>query len=76
MSAMLYPAILTVLAIVLVGIIVVKVVPAFSGFYSSFDQELPLVTRMIIAISDVVRGNLLLLAVLLGGGIAVVLDSG
>ena len=68
LSAMLYPAILTVLAILLVGILVVKVVPAFSGFYSSFNQELPLVTRVIIAISDVVRGNLLLLVVLLGGG--------
>ena len=68
LSAMLYPAILTVLAILLVGIIVVKVVPAFSGFYASFDQELPLVTRVIIAISDVVRGNLLLLLVLIGGG--------
>ena len=68
LSAMLYPAILTVLAILLVGIIVVKVVPAFSGFYSSFNQELPLVTRVIIAISDVVRGNLLLLIALLVGG--------
>lgn len=70
LSAMLYPAILTVLAVLLVGIIVVKVVPAFSGFYESFDQELPLVTRIIIAISDVVRGNLLLLAILAGAGIA------
>ena len=68
LSAMLYPAILTALAVVLVGIIVVKVVPAFSEFYAGFGQELPLVTRVIIAVSDVVRGNLLLLAVLLGGG--------
>ncbi len=71
LSAMLYPAILTALAVVLVGIIVVKVVPAFSDFYAGFGQELPLVTRVIIAISDVVRGNLLLLAVLCtGGGVA------
>ena len=70
LSAMLYPAILTALAVLLVGIIVVKVVPAFSGFYESFDQELPLVTRIIIAISDVVRGNLLLLTILVGAGIA------
>jgi len=70
LSAMLYPAILTALAVVLVGIIVVKVVPAFSGFYESFDQELPLVTRIIIAISDVVRGNLLLLMIVMGAGIA------
>ncbi len=68
LSAMLYPAILTALAVVLVGIIVVKVVPAFSDFYEGFGQELPLVTRVIIAVSDAVRGNLLLLTVLLGGG--------
>lgn len=69
-SAMLYPAILTVLAISLVAIIVIKVVPAFSGFYASFDQELPLITRIIIAISDVVRQNLILLAIAVAGGAA------
>ncbi len=56
-SALLYPAILVALAIGLVVIIVVKVVPAFAGFYSSFDQELPLVTRGIVAVSDAVIGN-------------------
>ena len=69
-SAMLYPAILTVLAISLVAIIVIKVVPAFSGFYASFDQELPLITRIIIAISDVVRQNLILFAIAVAGGAA------
>ncbi len=69
-SAMLYPAILTALAVVLVGIIVVQVVPAFAGFYDSFDQELPLITRIIVGISDVVRANLLvLIAVLVGGAV-------
>ncbi len=68
-SAMLYPAILSALAVTLVAIIVVKVVPAFSGFYASFDQELPLITRVIIAISDVVRSNLLLLTLALIGGL-------
>lgn len=69
-SAMLYPAILTALAVVLVGIIVVQVVPAFAGFYDSFDQELPLITRIIVGVSDVVRANLLVLvALLVGGGV-------
>jgi type IV pilus assembly protein PilC len=36
-------------------------VPAFAGFYSSFNQELPLVTRGIVAVSDFVRANLWLL---------------
>ena len=42
-SALVYPAILISLALVLVSIIVLKVVPSFSDFYSSFGAELPLV---------------------------------
>jgi type IV pilus assembly protein PilC len=72
-SALVYPAILIGLAIVLVGIIVIKVVPTFSEFYASFEAELPFSTRVIVAVSDFVRGNLLLLA--LGGGAAAVAFS-
>ena len=49
-SALVYPAILVSLALVLVAIIVLKVVPAFSDFYASFGAELPLVTRIIVAL--------------------------
>ena len=38
-SAMIYPVILVALAVVLVGIIVVKVVPTFAEFYGSFDAR-------------------------------------
>jgi type IV pilus assembly protein PilC len=69
-SAMLYPAILTALAVVLVAIIVIKVVPAFGGFYESFDRELPLITRIIIGVSDAVRLNLLPLVGLTAAGVA------
>ena len=64
-SALVYPAILIALAVVLVGIIVIKVVPTFSDFYASFQAELPLSTRVIIALSNFVRQNLLFL--LIGG---------
>ena len=40
---------------VLVSIIVLKVVPAFSDFYESFNAQLPLMTRVIVGISDFVR---------------------
>jgi type IV pilus assembly protein PilC len=62
-SALVYPIILITLALVLVSVIVLKVVPAFSDFYASFGADLPLVTRIIVAISDVIRGHFLLLAV-------------
>ena len=38
-SALIYPAILVSLALVLVAIIVLKVVPAFSDFYDSFGAR-------------------------------------
>jgi type IV pilus assembly protein PilC len=52
-----------VLAAVLVGIIVIKVVPTFADFYGSFDAELPLSTRMIVAVSDVVRAQVWLIVI-------------
>ncbi len=51
-SALIYPVILVCLAVVLVGVIVLKVVPAFSEFYASFGARLPLSTRAIMAVSD------------------------
>lgn len=70
LSALLYPAILVVLSLGLVAVIVVRVVPAFSGFYSSFDQELPAVTQVIIAVSNFVVGNLWVLLAGLGAAAA------
>lgn len=51
-SALVYPMILLLLSLVVVGIIVIRVVPAFGSFYDQFGAELPLSTRVIVAISD------------------------
>jgi type IV pilus assembly protein PilC len=54
-SALVYPAILLVLSLVVVAIIVVKVVPEFGAFYNQLGgKELPLSTQVIVAISNVV----------------------
>ena len=60
-SAILYPAILIALAVVVVAIIVFRLVPAFSNFYASFGAELPWSTRAIMQVSDLARSNWLLL---------------
>jgi type IV pilus assembly protein PilC len=72
-SALVYPAILVSLAVILVSIIVLKVVPAFSDFYSTFGAELPLVTRVIVHVSDFLRGQfwMVLIAVVLTVGAVV-----
>ncbi len=72
-SALVYPAILTGLALVLVSIIVLKVVPAFADFYGSFGASLPISTRIILGVSEFVRGQYLLIVIALVGGAVAVL---
>jgi type IV pilus assembly protein PilC len=70
-SALVYPVILIGLAVVLVGIIVLKVVPTFSDFYASFGADLPWSTRLIVAVSNFVRGNFVVIIVaVIAGGVA------
>ena len=58
-SAMIYPAILLGLSLLVVAIIVLRVVPEFAGFYGGLGAELPFVTRAIMTLSELVRGYLL-----------------
>jgi type IV pilus assembly protein PilC len=69
-SALVYPAILITLALVLVSIIVLKVVPAFADFYAGFGAELPLATRVIMNISAFVRGQFTLVIAVIAIGAA------
>jgi len=69
LAALIYPAVLVAVALVVVGIIVLKVIPEFAAFYDSFGAELPLVTRLIVKGATFVRSQILLLtgaAILLG----------
>jgi len=69
LSALVYPAILVTLALMLVSIIVLKVVPAFSDFYSSFSADLPFVTRVIVRVSDFVRAQFVLIIIAIAAGV-------
>jgi type IV pilus assembly protein PilC len=51
-GALTYPAIVVVVAILVVAILVTRVFPTFAGLYSQFGVELPLATRMLIAITN------------------------
>jgi len=60
-SALTYPAFVLAVATVAVVALVTFVVPAMSGLFEQFGGELPLLTRIIVAISDFIRGNILYL---------------
>jgi type IV pilus assembly protein PilC len=69
-SALVYPAILVTLALVLVSIIVLMVVPALSEYYTGFGAELPWATRAIMAVSAFVREQFLVVAIAIVLGVA------
>jgi type IV pilus assembly protein PilC len=51
-SAMVYPVAVVVIAAVVVGVILWKVIPTFASLFSGLGAELPLPTRLVIAASD------------------------
>ncbi|MCA1563263.1 MAG: type II secretion system F family protein [Acidobacteria bacterium] len=72
LSALIYPAVLLALSLIVVAIIVLRVVPEFGSFYDQFGQELPMSTRAIVAVSKFAGTYfLVLLLVLLAVGAAV-----
>ena len=60
-SAMIYPAFVLVVAIAVVIVLMVKVVPTFTAIFDGYGAELPLMTRMLIAISDFFRKYILVI---------------
>src|ERR687888_1168959 len=51
-SAMIYPIAVIVIAALVVGVILWKVIPTFAALFSGLGAELPLPTRIVIAMSD------------------------
>ncbi len=68
-SASVYPIVLLTMMVGLVSILVVWVIPQFRAFYEGLGAELPLATRMLLALATSVRANLLW--IVLGVGLLV-----
>src|SRR2546423_5142597 len=65
-SAMMYPTVVTVVAILITIFLLVKVVPVFGEIFGSFGAKLPAPTQFLIDISNLVKRWLVLF--LVGGG--------
>jgi len=55
LGAMLYPIVLTVLCFIIVSILLVFVVPKVTEVFDSYKAQLPLLTRLLIAVSNFFR---------------------
>jgi type IV pilus assembly protein PilC len=69
LNSLIYPTFLIVIAIAMIAVIMTYVIPKFSELYADLNTPLPVTTRALIATSDVIRGNLVLIVPLLLGGL-------
>jgi type IV pilus assembly protein PilC len=68
-SAIMYPTVVVIVAIVITIFLLIKVVPVFGEIYAGFGAKLPGPTLFLINLSDIVKKYFIL--ILLGGGGAV-----
>src|ERR671924_822105 len=62
-SAMIYPIAVIVIAVVVVGVILWKVIPTFANLFAGLGAQLPLPTRIVIALSNgIVRFGVFIIA--------------
>jgi len=64
-GALMYPIAISGVTVVVIGVLVVFVLPAFSGLYSSLGAELPRMTELVIAGSTMLRENILYIILVL-----------
>jgi type IV pilus assembly protein PilC len=69
LSAMTYPAVISIFALSVVTFIMIFVIPQFISIYKDMDADIPIITKIIINISDFLAHNIIF--VLLGIAIAV-----
>jgi type IV pilus assembly protein PilC len=68
-SAMMYPTVVTVVAILITIFLLVKVVPVFGEIFQSFQAELPAPTQYLINISNAVKRYFVLIFLVAGAGV-------
>jgi type IV pilus assembly protein PilC len=68
-TALMYPTVVTIVAIVITIFLLVKVIPTFKDVYSGFGAKLPAPTEFMITLSETMQHYLVYFIVLAGAGI-------
>ena len=69
-TALVYPVVLICLSIVMISVMMIYVVPKITVFFENLEVKLPLMTRMLIAVSGFAHRNVVWLALGVVGGAA------
>ena len=68
-TALMYPTVVTVVAIGITIFLLVRVIPTFKEVYSGFGAKLPAPTQVLINLSEIVQNYLIYILVLLGAAV-------
>ena len=68
-TALMYPSVVTVVAIVITIFLLVRVIPTFTEIYSGFNAKLPAPTQFMIDLSNIVQHDLIYIIILAGAGV-------
>ena len=68
-AAMMYPTVVSVVAVAITIFLLIKVVPVFGDIFKSFNAELPAPTQFLINVSQAVQSYALLMILVAGGSI-------
>ena len=65
-GAMTYPVITLIIALVVVSVILVFVIPVFQDMFAGLGSDLPAMTKMVVAASNFIKGNILYIIIGVG----------
>jgi type IV pilus assembly protein PilC len=73
-GALMYPIIALIVTVIVVGVLMFFVIPAFAGFYSDLGAELPAITQMMLDLSAILRDNafFIIIGILAVVGLAII----
>ncbi len=67
-GAMIYPAVIMLVAVAAIAILLLFVIPTFQTMFASFNQQLPLPTRIVIGMSEILQNQGIYILGVLGVG--------
>jgi len=70
-SSLVYPTVVIIMAMAITAVLLLKVVPTFKGIFEMLGGQLPMLTRVLIGVSDILRQYFILAVIVLAASVVV-----
>ncbi len=64
-GALVYPSVIVLVALIASAVLLIFVIPVFAAMFTSFGGELPLPTKIVMGLSDFLRGNFVIITIVI-----------